>query len=60
MKGDNQGFVTLAYNPVFHTHIKYIDIQHHYIQGRVTAKRIELFYIPISEMITNKMIKLFI
>lgn len=26
LRGDNQGSITLAHNPVFHSKIKYIDI----------------------------------
>ncbi len=29
LRGDNQGFIALAYNPVFHSQTMYIDIQHH-------------------------------
>ena len=32
MKGDNQGSISLAHNPVFHARTKHIDIQHHYIR----------------------------
>ena len=29
---DNQNVITLIKNPQFHIHIKYINIQHHYIR----------------------------
>lgn len=45
LKGDNQGSIALAYNPVFHSRTKHINIQHHYIRDEVGAGRIELSYI---------------
>lgn len=40
LKGDNQGSIALAHNPVFHSRTKHIDIQHHYIRDEVASKRI--------------------
>ncbi len=57
LKGDNQGSIALAHNTVFHAQTKHIDIQHHYICDKVTAGRINLQYIPTSEMIANGLIK---
>lgn len=51
LKGDNQGSIALAHNPVFHSRTKHIDIQHHYIRDEVAAQRIQLSYIPTDEMI---------
>lgn len=42
-----------ANNPVLHTHIKHIDIQHHYIQDEVTSGRINLVYIPTELMLAD-------
>lgn len=53
MKGDNQGSISLAHNPVFHTRTKYIDIQHHYIRDEIAAGRIDLTYVPTAEMIAD-------
>ncbi len=53
LKGDNQGSIVLAHNPVFHSRTKHIDIQHHYIRDEVGAKRIELSYVPTEEMIAD-------
>lgn len=57
LKGDNQGSISLVHNPVFHTRTKHIDIQHHYIQDEVAAKRIELVYVPTAEMIEDGLTK---
>lgn len=53
LKGDNQGSIALAHNPVFHARTKHIDIQHHYICDEIAAQRIELSYVPTSEMIAD-------
>lgn len=57
LKGDNQGSLALAHNPVFHARTKHIDIQHHYIRDEVAAKRIELTYVPTEEMIADGLTK---
>ena len=45
LKGDNQGSIAFAHNPVFHARTRPIDIQHHYIRDEVAAGRIDLQYI---------------
>ena len=57
LKGDNQGSIALAHNPVFHSRTKHIDIQHHYIRDEVAAQRIQLSYIPTDEMIADGLTK---
>lgn len=57
LKGDNQGSIALAHNPVYHARTKHIDIQHHYIRDEVAAGRINLQYIPTSEMIADGLTK---
>ncbi len=57
LKEDNQGSIALAHNPVFHARTKHIDIQHHYIRDKVATRRINLQYVPTSEMIANGMTK---
>lgn len=57
LKGDNQGSIALAHNPVFHSRTKDIDIQHHYIRDEVAAKRIELSYDPTEQMIADGLTK---
>lgn len=58
MKGDNQGSISLAHNPVFHARTKHIDIQHHYIRDEVVVGRIDLTYVPTAEMIADGLTKL--
>lgn len=57
LKGDNQGSIALAHNPVFHARTKHIDIQHHYIHDEIAAKRIELWYVPTDNMIADGLTK---
>ena len=57
LKGDNQGSIALAYNPVFHSRTKHIDIQHHYIRDEVASKRIDLSYVPTDQMIADGLTK---
>lgn len=57
LKGDNQGSIALAHDPVFHSQTKHIDIQHHYIRDEVAAKRIELLYVPTKQIIADGLTK---
>lgn len=57
LKGDNQGFITLTYEPVFYSKTKYIYILHYYILDKVLIKRIELAYILIDKIISYGIIK---
>ena len=57
MKGENQGSISLAHNPVFYARTKHIDIQHHYIRDEVAAGRIDLTYVPTAEMIADELTK---
>lgn len=57
LKGDNQGSIALAHNPVFHSRTKLIDIQHHYIRNEVASQRIELSYVSTEEMIADGLTK---
>ncbi len=57
LKGDNQGSIALAHNPVFHSRTKHINIQHHYIRDKVALKRIELSYVTTDQMIADGLTK---
>lgn len=57
LKGDNQESIALSHNSVFHARTKHIDIQHHYIRDEVASSRIDLQYVPTSEMIADGMTK---
>lgn len=57
LKGDNQGSIELAHNPVFHSRTNHTDIQYHYIRDEVASQRIELSYVPMEEIIVNGLTK---
>ncbi len=57
LKGDNQGLIALAHNPVFQSRTKHIDIQHHYSRDEVTAQKIQLSYISTDDMIADGLTK---
>lgn len=57
LKRDNKESITLVHRSVFYIHIKYIHIEHHYIYDKVTKKRIDLQYTPMSEIIVDYMTK---
>lgn len=42
LKDENQRSIALIHNPIYHTQIKHIDIQHHYIRDKVTTRQINL------------------
>ena len=54
---DNQGAIALARNPVFHDRSKHIDIQYHYTRNLIREKRIQLDYVPTSEMLADLLTK---
>ena len=41
---DNQGSLSLAKNPVFHTRTKHIDVQHHFIRELVEEGKVGLVF----------------
>ena len=57
VNADNQGSIALAKNPVFHDRSKHIDIQYHYTCNLVKEKRIQLEYIPTSNMLADLLTK---
>ena len=44
--GDNQGSIFMASNPVQESCSKHIDIQYHFIHDHVSAKDVELMFVP--------------
>lgn len=57
LKGNNQSSIVLAYNPVFYSRTKQINIQYYYIHDKVNSKKIDLSYIPTDQMIADGLIK---
>ena len=57
LKGDNQELIVLAYNPVFHSRTKHLNIQHYYICNKIASQKIQLSYVPREEIITDSLTK---
>jgi len=50
---DNQGFIALAKNPVFHDRSKGIDIQYHFTRDLAKEQRIHIKSIPTKDMLAD-------
>lgn len=46
---DNQGAITLAYNPAFHARTKHIEIDVHFLREKVQHKQLDIRYIPSED-----------
>jgi len=57
VNADNQGSIALVKNPVFHDRSKHIDIQYHYTRDLVKEKKIQLQYLPTSDMLADLLTK---
>ena len=44
--GDNQGSIFIASNPVQESRTKHIDIWYHFIHDLISAKEVELMFVP--------------
>ena len=47
----------MADNPVNHPRAKHIDVAYHYVRNKVADELMELVYIPITDMVTDGLIK---
>jgi hypothetical protein len=50
---DNQSYVKLSENPVFHDKSKYIEIKYHYIKDMVQRKTVHVQYFSTHEQIAD-------
>eukprot|EP00253_Pinus_taeda_P014025 PITA_14025 len=53
LKCDNQGAIQLAYNSLYHSKTKHLDLDAHYIRGVVVDHIISLDYCPTKQQATN-------
>lgn len=57
IKGDNQGAISTAHNPMVTVRTKHIDVQHHFIRDRVRRKEIEFSYVPTAMQVADVLTK---
>jgi hypothetical protein len=57
MLGDNQGALALVQNPYLYERSKHIDICYYFIRDLEEKGRIEVSYIPITDIITDRLTK---
>lgn len=54
---DNQSTISLAHNPTHHNRTKHIDIAHHHIRECLEENKIDITYVPTSDIIADVMTK---
>lgn len=54
---DNQSFIKLSVNPIFHDRAKHIEIPYHYVRDMVEIRVIQLEYINIGDQIADILTK---
>ena len=54
---NNQGAITLATNPTFHTQTKHIRVWHHFIWDQVEKWDILLEYVPMDDQVADVLTK---
>ena len=59
MKCDNLKTTYLFANPVFHTHIKHVEIDFHFIYDMVTWKELQISFITSDDRIVSMLINPF-
>lgn len=50
---DNISAKSLTQNPICHTHIKYIEIDHHFIKEQVMRCQLDIQFMHIKEQLVN-------
>lgn len=54
---DNMSAIVLSANPVFHSRIKYLDIDYHFVRERVQKGDLEVLYIPTNDQTADVLTK---
>ena len=54
---DNQSYINLTENPMFHDKSKHIEIKYHYIQDMVQRGVVKLQYLPTEEQVVDVLTK---
>ena len=58
MLKDNQGSLALVKNPYLYKHLKHINICYYYIRDLAEQKKLQINYIPTTDMVADGMTKL--
>jgi hypothetical protein len=46
---DNQSYIKISENPVFHDRSKHIEMRYHYVWGMVQKNILSIHYVPTAE-----------
>lgn len=57
---DNLGAGSLDVNPVYHSRMKHVEIDLHFIRDRIAAKEFTVCYVPSFEQIADCLYKSFV
>jgi len=54
---DNQSAITLSQNPKYHSRMKHVEMQHHYIREIMAKGKVNVIYCAIENMVVDIMTK---
>jgi len=54
---NNQGYITLARDPIAHSRTKHINVRYYYIKELVAFNKVTMEYIPTKEIVANMLTK---
>lgn len=54
---DNVGAGSLAVNPVYHSHMKHVEVDLHFVRDKVAAKEFTVCYVPSFEQTADSFTK---
>jgi len=50
---DNLGATYFSTNPIFHAHIKHVEVDYHFVRDRVAKKEIQIRFIPSQDQLAD-------
>ena len=50
---DNLGATYLSANPIFHAHIKHVEVDYYFVRDRVAKKQIQIRFIPSRDQLAD-------
>jgi hypothetical protein len=54
---DNQSYIKMTENPIFHDRLKHIEIRYHYICDMVQRGALKLLYVSMDEQVADVLTK---